>query len=108
MRMQSLACAHSNRPAAEATASKTCCVKTASPWSVHLLPFARRQLRKLDLDVRSELLISSREYTGNVEIGLTPDCTCATSCGGVRLGHAAVAVADFPGWYDSHYGRAGF
>src|ERR1017187_9177317 len=46
--------AHSNRPAAEATASKTCCVKTASPWSVHLLPFARRQLRKLDLDVRLE------------------------------------------------------
>ena len=58
--------------------------------------------------VRTELLISPRDSSGNVEIGLTPDCACATSGGGVRLGHAAVAVADLPGWYDSPHGRVGF
>ena len=62
----------------------------------------------LDEKALAELLISSRDSSSNVEIELTPDYACATSGGGVRLGHAAVAVADLPGGYDSHYGRVGF
>src|ERR1035437_503728 len=65
----------------------------------------RNKLRRSNL--RSELLISPRDSSGNVEIELTPNRSCVASGDGVRLGHAAVAVADLPGWYDSHYCRVG-
>src|ERR1035437_4045177 len=45
----------------------------------------------------SELLISPRDSPGNVEIGLTQFCAGATSGGGVKPEHAAVAF--LPGWY---------
>src|ERR1035437_9275886 len=70
-------------------------------------PVVLRNQREALAYPSSELLISPRDSSGNVEIELTPNRSCVASGDGVRLGHAAVAVADLPGWYDSHYCRVG-